>query len=197
MTHDVSLRALRAAAGLAVLLIGLLAAEPQTAHAQTSVDPYQIQAGDRLSISVWKEEELQNEVVVRPDGRLTFPLAGEITASGKTVIEVTNELLDKLQRYIPDAVVTVSLIEIRGARVYVIGQVQRPGEFLVNPRVDVMQALSMAGGLTAFASANDIRILRRTANEQVAFNFRYQDVVRGRSLDQNVLLQDGDVVVVP
>ena len=84
-----------------------------------------------------------------------------------------------------------------GNKVYVIGQVNRPGEFVVNPQVDVMQALSMAGGVTAFAATNDIKILRRTRSGQIALSFKYNDVLKGRNLEQNVVLQSGDIVVVP
>ena len=94
-------------------------------------------------------------------------------------------------------VVTVSVLEINGNKVFVIGQVNKPGEFVVNPRVDVMQALSMAGGTTPFADLKNIRILRRTSAGQTALEFRYDDVIRGRRLEQNIVLESGDVVVVP
>lgn len=163
-----------------------------------SEDPYTVQPGDILEISVWKEEDLQREVLVRPDGRFSFPLAGDIVATGKPVDQLRQEITASLQRYIPDLVVTVTVAQILGNKIYVIGQVNEPGEFIVNPRVDVMQALSMAGGTTAFASLNDIMILRRNANgRQQAIPFAYKDVERGRSLEQNVVLHSGDVVVVP
>jgi len=160
-------------------------------------DAYEVQPGDVLFISVWKEPELQKEVLVRPDGAFSFPLSGQIDARNKTVEDLRVELSSRLSRYIPDLIVTVSVLEINGNKVYVIGQVNEPGEFVVNPRVDVMQALSMAGGTTAFADLNDIRILRRTPNGQTAIEFRYDDVIRGRRLEQNILLESGDVVVVP
>lgn len=160
-------------------------------------DAYEVQPGDLLEISVWREPELQKQVLVRPDGAFSFPLSGEINARNRTVEELREEIAKRLERYIPDLVVTVSVVEINGNKVYVIGQVNEPGVFVVNPRVDVMQALSMAGGTTPFADINDIRILRRTAGGQSAIRFRYDDVARGRSLEQNILLQSGDVVVVP
>ena len=160
-------------------------------------DAYEVQPGDLLEISVWREPELQKQVLVRPDGAFSFPLSGEINARNRTVEELREEIAKRLERYIPDLVVTVSVVEINGNKVYVIGQVNEPGVFVVNPRVDVMQALSMAGGTTPFADINDIRILRRTAGRQSAIRFRYDDVARGRSLEQNILLQSGDVVVVP
>lgn len=159
---------------------------------------YGIQPGDILEISVWKEPDLQREVLVRPDGGVSFPLAGDLVAKGRTVAELQAEVTMRLSRYIPDLVVTVTVQEIVGNKIYVIGQVNRPGEFVMNPRVDVLQALSMAGGLTAFASVNDMLVLRRGPDgSQRALEFRYGDVVKGRALEQNILLTGGDVVVVP
>jgi polysaccharide export outer membrane protein len=180
---------------LIVLLCGFA-----TAHAQQNVaagESYRIQPGDLLFISVWKEEELQKEVLVRPDGAISFPLAGEINTRNKTVEELRIELTGLLSRYIPDLVVTVSVLEINGNKVFVIGQVNNPGEFIVNPRVDVMQALSMAGGTTPFADLKNIRILRRSEDGQTAIRFEYDDVISGRKLEQNIVLESGDVVVVP
>jgi polysaccharide export outer membrane protein len=170
------------------------------AQAQENIaagEAYKIQPGDLLFISVWKEPELQKEVLVRPDGAISFPLAGEINSREKTVEKLRIELTNLLSRYIPDLVVTVSVLEINGNKVFVIGQVNKPGEFIVNPRVDVIQALSMAGGTTPFADLKNIRILRRTETGQTAFRFQYDDVIRGRGLEQNIVLQSGDVVVVP
>jgi polysaccharide biosynthesis/export protein len=160
-------------------------------------EAYLVQPGDLLFVSVWKEPELQQEVLVRPDGAISFPLSGEIDSRNKTVEELRVEIVRRLSRYIPDLVVTVSVLQINGNKVYVIGQVNRPGDFVVNPRVDVMQALSMAGGTTPFADLKNIRILRRTKSGQSALEFRYDDVIRGRDLEQNIMLESGDVVVVP
>jgi len=158
---------------------------------------YLVQPGDILQISVWKEEELNQTVLVRPDGGFSFPLAGDVSAVGREVDELREELVSKLSRYIPNLVVTVAVTEINGNKIYVIGQVPRPGEFVVNPRVDVVQALSMAGGTTAFANLSEIFIIRRVNDEQVTLQFNFTDVLRGRGLEQNILLQSGDVVVVP
>lgn len=170
------------------------AQETQVAGADAA---YEVQPGDLLEISVWKEPELQRQVLVRPDGAFSFPLSGQIDARKKTVEDLRIEITERLSRYIPDLVVTVSVVEINGNKVYVIGQVNDPGVFVVNPRVDVMQALSMAGGTTPFADTNGIKILRRQGQRQTALKFRYDDVVRGRSLEQNIVLESGDVVVVP
>ncbi len=150
-----------------------------------------------LAIAVWKEPDLQRPVLVSPMGSFSFPLAGEIDARGKSVTDLNRILSERIGKYIADAVVTVSVQEVKGNKVYVIGQVNRPGEFVVNPSVDVMQALSMAGGLTAFAASNDIKILRRDGTTQRAMQFRYADVIRGKNLQENIPLTSGDVVVVP
>jgi polysaccharide export outer membrane protein len=158
---------------------------------------YKILPGDVLQVSVWKEPDLQLELLVRPDGAVSFPLAGEISTHNKTVSDLQSELTTRLTRFITDPVVTVSVTQVLGNKVYVIGQVNKPGEFVVNPQVDVLQALSMAGGTTPFADVDNIRILRRNNSVQSALSFNYKDVIRGRDLAQNVMLKSGDVVVVP
>lgn len=162
-----------------------------------TVPRYEVQPGDLLRVSVWKEEDLDQDVLVRPDGGFSFPLAGDVRAAGKTVEELRTELTAQLARFIPDLFVTVAVREINGNKIYVIGQVNRPGQFVVNPRVDVMQALSLAGGTTAFASVNGIFVLRREQDQQRTLSFRFDDVAHGKRLEQNVILQSGDVVVVP
>lgn len=159
---------------------------------------YTVKPGDVLQVSVWKEPELQAPVLVQPDGKFSFPLAGQFDANGKTVIQLQQQIASRLAHYITDPVVTVSLTQINGNKVYVIGQVQKPGFFVVNPSVSVMQALSMAGGMTPFAALGDIKILRRTyGGTQQALPFNYNDVAHGKDLSQNITLQAGDVVVVP
>jgi polysaccharide export outer membrane protein len=176
---------------------GVNAAEKEAPATPVAPGGYEVQPGDLLQVSVWKEQDLTQQVLVRPDGGFSFPLAGDVNAIGKTVEQLRQELTTRLARFIPDLFVTVAVTEVRGNKVYVIGQVNRPGEFVVNPRVDVMQALSLAGGTTAFASPNDIFVLRRENGQQRRMPFNFGDVVRGRGLEQNVLLRSGDVVVVP
>jgi polysaccharide export outer membrane protein len=182
------------------IVFGLVVAISNTAIAQQVVPPdesYKVLPGDMLQISVWGEENLQGEVLVRPDGAISFPLCGDISARNTSVMELQEEITKRLTRYISDPVVTVSVAQVLGNKIYVIGQVKRPDVFVVNPQVDVLQALTMAGGTTPFASLNDIKILRRTGDRQQALRFRYDDVIKGRNLEQNVILQSGDVVVVP
>jgi polysaccharide biosynthesis/export protein len=177
-----------------VALLLIFAAAPDVRAAQ---EAYRIQPGDVLLVSVWKEEELQTEVIVRPDGGMSFPLSGDVMAAGGTVEDLRRAIDERLRKYIPDPVVTVAVKAVLGNRIYVVGKVNRPGEFLLNRPMDVMQALAMAGGATPFADVNDIRILRRDGEKQTALRFRYAEAERGKDLEQNILLHSGDTVVVP
>lgn len=162
-----------------------------------TVPEYYVQPGDLLTVSVWKEQDLTLEVLVRPDGGLSFPLVGDVVATGKSIAALRDEFTERLKRYIPNPVVTVAVKVIGGNRVYVVGKVQRPGEYPFSRAVDVMQALSLAGGTTPFAAVNDIVILRRDNGQLRAIQFRYGAVEHGKDLGQDILLQSGDTVVVP
>ena len=174
------------------LFIGLLS----TAHAGNT-PAYTIQPGDVLAITVWKEEDLQRQSIVRPDGKITFPLAGEVQAGGRDVETLRVDISRRLSKYIPDPVVTVSVQELSGNRIYVIGKVNRPGEFAATRYVDVVQALSMAGGTSTYAALNKIKILRRENGKLKSIRFSYSDIEKGNNLEQNIILKAGDVVVVP
>jgi len=161
--------------------------------------PYQINPGDILVVFVWNEKELTQEVLVRPDGAISIPLAGQVAAGGLTVVQVEKNLTDALAKFMKDKpAVTVAVKETRGYNISVLGKVNRPGVFPINQPTDVMQALALAGGLNTFAAESNIHILRRDASGvQNAIRFRYSDVKNGESLATNIVLQSGDVVVVP
>jgi polysaccharide export outer membrane protein len=164
----------------------------------TGVAPdYTVGPEDVLEISVWKEEGLKKEVLVRPDGGISFPLVGDMQATGKTAHQIQGEIAKRLEKFIPDPVVSVAVLKVVGNRIYVIGKVNKPGEFVAGRYVDVLQALSMAGGLTPFAAENNIKVLRKENGKDLVFPFRYSQVKRGDNLDQNIMLKGGDVVVVP
>jgi len=178
--------------GLLLLSNASLAANAQA----TAV--YTIQPGDVLMVSVWKEEGLNQDVIVRPDGNISFPLVGEAKAAGIGVDALRQAIAEKLKKYIPDPVVTVSVSQLSGNVVYVIGKVNRPGQFPILRNVDVMQALTMAGGTSTYAALNNIKVLRRNNDGSLtAIPFEYGDVEKGKNLEQNIILQAGDVVVVP
>jgi polysaccharide export outer membrane protein len=181
----------------AAFLLLVTALGPHTARAAEDLQPYLLQPGDVLQISVWKEQNLQTDALVRPDGGLTFPLSGEHQAAGLSIDALRLAIEERLRKFIPDPVVTVSLRVLGGNRIYVVGKVNRPGEYPFSRPLDIMQSLGLAGGATPFAALNDIRILRRDNGKQIAISFKYEEVERGRNLDQNILLKSGDTVVVP
>ena len=174
-----------------------VAATANDTQTAVSHDSYIVQPGDILFIDVWKEKDLVREVKVRPDGGLNFPLIGDVVAAGKTIQQLKTDIATKLSKYIPDPSVNVAIKEAQGYKIYVIGKVNKPGEFFFNRNVDVIQALSMAGGPNPYAAVNKIKIIRRINGEQKTFIFRYADVEKGKDLEQNIVLQGGDVVVVP
>jgi polysaccharide export outer membrane protein len=183
---------------LLIALLMFLSLQVAQADEGTSTDnTYRIQPGDVLDISVWQEENLQKQVLVRPDGGMSFPLVGDMQAAGKSVTDVQKQITERLTKYIPDPVVTVAMMNLDGNKVYVIGKVARPGVFPVTRYIDVVQALSMAGGMTPYAADNKITVLRRENGKQRSIPFRYGDIEKGQDLEQNIILQSGDVVVVP
>ena len=158
---------------------------------------YTVGPGDVLEISVWRDENLFRKVVVPPDGIISFPLIGDINTQGMTVADIRKNVAQKLKEYVNDAVVTVMLIEINSMNGYVIGKVKKPGVFPILMDTSVMQMLSMAGGLNPFASETSIHVLRREKNSTIKIPFNYKEVLKGEDLGQNIVLQRGDVIVVP
>ena len=178
-----------------VALIALCAAPG--AWAQQAPD-YVLNPGDQVEIAVWKEPDLTKTVIVRPDGKFSFALVGEVVAAGRTISQVQTEVASRLQKYIPEPVVTAAVTNLEGNRIYVIGQVTKPGSYPMNPRLNVLQALTVAGGMTPFANLDGIIVLRTGAGgKQRVLPFRYGDVSKGRNLEQNAPLEAGDVVIVP
>ena len=160
-------------------------------------DKYLLGPEDAIEISVWKEPDLTKQLVVRPDGKITYPLIGEIQASGRTVKQLQEEISKRLEKYVTDAHVTIILLKAQNYKIYVTGKVNKPGDFLTGQPVNVMQAISMAGGLTPFASPGSIMVLRTVSGKEEVYPFNYKDVARGLMLEQNRMLLPGDVVVVP
>jgi polysaccharide export outer membrane protein len=162
-----------------------------------SAASYHIGPGDTLEISVWKDESLSRTLVVPPDGIISFPLIGDINITNLTVKGLRRIVTKKLSEYVADVTVTVMLAEINSLKAYVIGKVNNPGVFAINMDTNVMQLLSMAGGLNPFASAGNIFVLRQQNKSSVKIPFNYKQVAGGKNLEQNILLQRGDVIVVP
>ncbi|MBX3326363.1 MAG: polysaccharide biosynthesis/export family protein, partial [Nitrospira sp.] len=170
-----------------------VASEPMNTESSYLLGPE-----DVLKVAVWKDEHLTQEMVVRPDGMITFPLAGEVMAAGRTAEDVRLEITKRLTKYLPTPNVTVTVVKVQSYRIYVLGRVVKPGEYQAGHNTDVLQALSMAGGLTPYAAENDIKIIRRqNGTDEMVFPFRYGDARKGKDLEQNIVLQRGDVVMVP
>jgi polysaccharide export outer membrane protein len=168
-------------------------AQPETFGPQ-----YRIGPGDLLGIEVWKDPSLTRAVIVLPDGKITFPLIGEIVAGGKTVGQLKDEIEEKLSRYVEqNLVLTVEVRQLNSMHVYVLGQVNSPGRVVLTSNINVLQALAAAGGPTQFADRSDIRIFRQKGGGTVIIPFDYDDVTAGKKLETNILLRRGDVVFVP
>jgi polysaccharide export outer membrane protein len=158
---------------------------------------YVIGEGDLMDISVWKDEALTRSVVVLPDGKISFPLIGEIRAAGKTIAQLKQEIERKICRYVPDPVLSLEVKQANSMLIYVIGRVNSPGRFVLNSNVNVLQTLAMAGGLNPFAKKDKIKIFRQEGDRTVIFGFSYKEVVDGNNLEENIQLRRGDVIVVP
>jgi polysaccharide export outer membrane protein len=160
--------------------------------------PFVILPGDVLQISVWKEEGMDQEVVVLPDGTITFPLIGTIVVQDMPPSVVQNEIQYQLQSMIPDAAVTVAVKAPLGHRVSVIGQVQKSGDIVLSTRTNVMQAISQTGGFTPYADEDDIVVVRTSEDgTKQSIPYPYDDLVDGDSPDRELELEPGDVIVVP
>ena len=164
---------------------------------QTTTQDYMIGPGDVLEISVWDNEALSKLVTVLPDGKIRFPLIGEVAVGGKTLFDLEKEMKQRIDTFVPSPDLTIMVQQVNSMLVYVIGKVNRPGRFALNTHINVLQALTMAGGLNTFAKRNKIKIFREENGKTDIFPFEYDDVTEGENLEQNIVLKRGDVVVVP
>jgi polysaccharide export outer membrane protein len=155
---------------------------------------YVVGLGDVLRVTVWKEPELTGEATVRSDGMITVPLLGDVAAAGRRPGQLASELARALQAFIEVPRVTVTVAQANSARIYVVGQMLRPGEFPLSGRLTVLKALALAGGFKDFARPDEIVIVRE---DQTVLPFNYKRVIEGKDVSQNVLLSAGDTIVVP
>lgn len=169
-----------------------------TPAAATNDPAYVIGPQDILAISVWKEPDLsENSVPVRPDGKISLPLINDIQASGATPMQLTAEIRDRLKNYVNDPRVTVIVTAINSQRVYILGEVPRPGAYPLLPNMTVLQAISSCGGLTEYANPKKVYVLRTENGAQKKYRFNYKQVVKGDHIAQNIELRAGDTIVVP
>jgi polysaccharide export outer membrane protein len=173
------------------------AAHPNDAVAANDTS-YKIGAQDILRIDVWKEPEVsRGSIPVRPDGKISLPLLNDVQAAGLSPMELSNAITEGLKKFMNNPQVTVSVAEINSRRIYVTGEVNRPGVFPMLPNMTVLQALTSSGGFTQFAREKGIYVLRNEAGKQVKYPFNYKEVIKGNHPEQNIQLQPGDTVVVP
>ena len=180
-----------------VLLLFLASFAINTTAIFAEENRYKIGPGDSVEISVWKDENLTRQMIVPPDGIIAFPLIGDIGVTELSVTELRNVVSKKLKEYVTDATVTVMLLNASSMTAYVVGKVNKPGQFPINMKTNVMQILAMAGDLNAFASPGNIIILRQEKGKPVKIPFNYNEVKKGKHLEQNIFLKRGDVIVVP
>jgi polysaccharide biosynthesis/export protein len=167
------------------------------AHAQV-VQDYKLHPGDKLTVGVYDDPKLlPQEITVTPDGKISYPMVGTLNVGGKTLEQVRGEFEQRLKKYISDPIAIVMVTEVKGNVVYVIGQVTKPGAIVMNPTINVLQALSIAGGANPYAKLDGIIVIRSAGGTQRVLPFRYGQVSGGRDLQQNIDLESGDVVVVP
>jgi polysaccharide export outer membrane protein len=169
-----------------------------TAVPAAAEDPaYKIGPQDVLKIDVWREDQLTRVAPVRPDGKITLPLLNDVQAAGLTPMELAGVIREDLKKFINNPQVTVSVTEINSRRIYVTGEVAKPGAYALLPHMTVVQALSSSGGFTPFARVKNIYVLRTENGTQNKLPFNYKEAIRGKNPEQNIELKPGDVIVVP
>jgi len=184
----------------AVVLIALITALPLWAGEQVQApapEDYTIGPGDVLEISVWQNEALTKMLKVLPDGKIHFPLIGEVVVGGKTLADLETEMKQRIDVFVPDPVISVMVREISSMFIYIIGEVNSPGRFGLNSNINVLQALCMAGGFNEWAKKNKIKIFRETKGKTEVLRFSYDDMVKEKNIDSNITLKRGDIIFVP
>ncbi len=182
---------------LFALFLLLASMHTELAVAVEKPDVYQLRQGDKILISVWREDALQKEVVVLPDGSITFPLVGRLEVAGLSTPEVEQSVTTRLKKYLSAPIVTVAIVGIDGHRAYVTGKVVHPGSIIINGPITVLQAISMAGGFDKFADEGSIKVIHEKPGDREVLAVEYKDIISGRDISTNVLLKAGDTVVVP
>jgi polysaccharide export outer membrane protein len=178
-------------------ILGCLILTVSHSIAAADDDFYLIGPGDVLEISVWNEPGLSKQLIIPPDGVISFPLINPIKVTNLTTTALKKVVTKRLSEYVPDATVTVMLIQINSLKASVIGKVKNAGEFKIDLKTSVLQILAKAGGLTPFASDSNIKILRQKNGKIINIPFDYGEVEKGKNLEQNIILKTGDVVLVP
>ena len=184
-------------------IVGHLSAAEKTTAKQTwsakdSAQDYQIGAGDILEITTWKEPDFsRDEVLVRLDGKITFPLLNDVQAAGRTTLDLKGVIENGLKDYVASPVVTVNVRQPLSKRFYILGEVLRTGEYPLVKHLTVLQAFALAGGFTEWASKDEIILLRSEDGKEKIYRIDYKDITKGKDLSQNLTLQADDTIIVP
>lgn len=174
------------------------AAAPQNVGPSVAVEPgFTIGPEDVLGVIVWREADVTGEVTVRPDGMITLPLIRDVRAAGLTPQELADRVQTLLREYITDASVTVVVRQMNSRKVFITGEVGKPGAYPLTSSMTVMQLIAVAGGLTEYAEGKSISVMRVEGGQTKTFPFDYRNVASGKKPGQNILLRPGDTVVVP
>lgn len=182
---------------LLVMLIGISPIQAEDQPPESATRDYIIGPGDVLDISVWNNDALTKSVTVLPDGKIHYPLIGEVDVGGKTLAVLEKELEDKINAFEPNPELSVMVSQVNSLVIYIIGKVNSPGRFALNTNINVLQALAVAGGLNTFAKKNKIKIYRESKGKTDIFPFDYDEVMDGEKLEQNIKLERGDIIVIP
>jgi polysaccharide export outer membrane protein len=172
-------------------------ADATSAVAATNDPDYVIGAEDVLDVSVWKEPDVSRSVPVRPDGRISLPLINDVPAAGLTPQQLAASVTEKLRKFMNEPQVTIIVTAINSQRVFIVGEVNRAGAVPLIPGMTVLQALSSAGGFTAYANMRKIHIVRIRDGKQIQLPFNYKGALKGDGSQQNIRLEPGDTIVVP
>jgi len=165
---------------------------------RSSRDSYKIGSGDILDIMTWKEPDFsRNEVLVRIDGKMTFPLLDDIQAAGRTPLELKKNIEARLKSFVDNPVVTVTVINPESQKIYILGEIIRTGEYDLNKNLTVLQAFALAGGFTQWASKKEIILLRHEKGKDKIIRVNYKNIIKGYDLMQNMPLQANDTIIVP
>jgi polysaccharide export outer membrane protein len=183
---------------LLILFCGVgFSTQSKAAEERAADTSYLIGPRDVLEIQVWREPDFSRQVLVRPDGKITFPLIGDVDASGLTTMELKQLITNKLEGYVDSPEVTVSVVQSHSKYFFIIGKINAPGTYDLTPGMTVLQALSVAGGFAQLAHKDTVRIIRRSDGKEKIFNFDYDKVISGKKLEQNIILEPNDTIVVP
>jgi len=176
----------------------ITSAANELAKKVTTQDPnYVIGSQDMLDISVWREPDFSRTVPVRPDGKISLPLLNDMQAAGLTPSQLAEELTKSLNKFVTNPQVTIIVTQINSQRFYVLGEATRPGAYTLIPDMTILQALSNAGGFTIYANSKKIYLLRQENGKQQKLSFNYKEIIAGKRTEQNIVLKNGDTIVVP